>query len=66
MKENDEEKERGTRTSTRAKSFNSRRIHCKGCNKEFQSEDDYLDHVYDNDACYREYLASDKKEMGKE
>lgn len=68
MKDTNEEREdeTGTHTSVRVKSFNARSVHCNGCNKEFESEDDYLDHVYDNDACYREYLASDKKEMGKE
>lgn len=66
MKETDEEKEEGsgTQTSVRAKSFNARSVHCNGCDKEFDSEDDYLDHVYDNDACYREYLASDKERNG--
>ena len=38
---------------------------CKNCNKEFEY-DEYLDHVYDNMDCYREYLASEKKEMSKQ
>jgi hypothetical protein len=38
---------------------------CKGCNREFEL-DAYLDHVYDNDACYKSYLASEKKEMSKQ
>jgi hypothetical protein len=38
---------------------------CSACNKEF-TLDEYLDHVYDNDECYRAYLASEKKEMSKQ
>jgi hypothetical protein len=38
---------------------------CSACHKEF-TLDDYLDHVYDNDECYRAYLASEKKEMSKQ
>ncbi len=38
---------------------------CKACNKEF-GLDEYLDHVYENDDCYRAYLASEKKEMSKQ
>ena len=37
---------------------------CKACNREF-TVDEYLDHVYENDDCYRVYLASEKKEMSK-
>jgi hypothetical protein len=43
----------------------SRLRYCKACNKEFQL-DEYLDHVYDNPDCYKEYLASEKKEMSKQ
>lgn len=43
---------------------NSKRA-CKACNKEFQV-DEYLDHVYENDDCYKAYLASEKKEMSKQ
>ncbi len=39
--------------------------YCKACGKEF-SFDEYLDHVYDNEECYRAYLASEKKEMSKQ
>ena len=39
--------------------------HCKACDKEFPL-DEYLDHVYDNQECYRAYLASEKKEMSKQ
>ncbi len=38
---------------------------CKACNREL-SLDEYLDHVYDNEECYRAYLASEKKEMSKQ
>jgi predicted nucleic acid-binding Zn ribbon protein len=38
---------------------------CPACNKEF-TLDEYLDHVYDNDDCYKAYLASEKKEMSKQ
>jgi hypothetical protein len=38
---------------------------CAACHKEF-TQDDFLDHVYDNDECYRAYLASEKKEMSKQ
>jgi hypothetical protein len=38
---------------------------CKACGKEFEI-DTYLDHVYENDECYRAYLASEKKEMSKQ
>ncbi len=38
---------------------------CKACNREF-GLDEYLDHVYENDDCYRAYLASEKKEMSKQ
>ncbi|MGA2875595.1 MAG: hypothetical protein ABSE82_08660 [Nitrososphaerales archaeon] len=38
---------------------------CNACNKEF-TLDGYLDHVYDNPECYKEYLASEKKEMSKQ
>lgn len=38
---------------------------CSACNKEF-TVDEYLDHVYENDDCYRAYLASEKKEMSKQ
>ena len=38
---------------------------CKACSKEFEV-DAYLDHVYDNDDCYKMYLASEKKEMSKQ
>lgn len=38
---------------------------CAACHKEF-TLDEYLDHVYDNDECYRAYLASEKKEMSKQ
>jgi hypothetical protein len=37
---------------------------CKACNIEFEL-DAYFDHVYDNEECYRAYLASEKKEMSK-
>lgn len=40
-------------------------ILCKACNKEFAMEE-YYDHVYDSDECYRAYLASEKKEMSKQ
>ena len=39
--------------------------HCKACDKEFPI-DEYLDHVYDDQECYRAYLASEKKEMSKQ
>ena len=38
---------------------------CKGCNEEF-TPDAYLDHVYDRPECYRQFLASEKKEMSKQ
>jgi hypothetical protein len=38
---------------------------CKACNKEMPL-DEYLDHVYENEECYRAYLASEKKEMSKQ
>ncbi len=38
--------------------------HCNACNKELPF-DEYLDHVYDNEECYKAYLASEKKEMSK-
>lgn len=38
---------------------------CGACNKEF-TLDEYLDHVYDNDDCYKAYLSSEKKEMSKQ
>ncbi len=38
---------------------------CPACNKEF-TLDEYLDHVYDSDECYKAYLASEKKEMSKQ
>ena len=38
---------------------------CTACNREF-TVDEYLDHVYDNDDCYKAYLASEKKEMSKQ
>jgi len=38
---------------------------CAACHKEY-TLDEYLDHVYDNDECYRAYLASEKKEMSKQ
>jgi hypothetical protein len=38
---------------------------CSACNKEF-TLDEYLDHVYDNDECYKAYLSSEKKEMSKQ
>ena len=38
---------------------------CTACNKEF-TLDEYLDHVYDNDDCYKAFLASEKKEMSKQ
>jgi hypothetical protein len=38
---------------------------CPACNKEF-TLDEYLDHVYDNDECYKAYLSSEKKEMSKQ
>lgn len=38
---------------------------CKACNKEFEV-DEYLDHVYEKDDCYKAYLASEKKEMSKQ
>ncbi len=38
---------------------------CKACNRELPY-DEYLDHVYDNDDCYKAYLASEKKEMSKQ
>jgi hypothetical protein len=41
------------------------RILCKACNREFGMEE-YYDHVYDDDECYRVYLASEKKEMSKQ
>ncbi|MGI0080126.1 MAG: hypothetical protein ACRECH_10930 [Nitrososphaerales archaeon] len=37
---------------------------CKACGKEFGLEE-YFDHVYDNDECYKAYLASEMKEMSK-
>ena len=39
--------------------------YCKACDKEFPL-DEYLDHVYDNQECYKAYLASEKKEMSKQ
>lgn len=39
--------------------------YCKACNRELPL-DEYLDHVYDNDDCYKAYLASEKKEMSKQ
>ena len=57
----------GLQTGVRVNSSSSSQaIHCDGCKKDFADEDDYLDHIYDNDKCYNEYLASDRKEMGKE
>ncbi len=41
-------------------------IHCKGCNEDFLDYDEYLEHVYDRDLCYKDHLASDRKGMGKE
>jgi hypothetical protein len=41
------------------------KILCRACNREFGMED-YYDHVYDADECYRAYLASEKKEMSKQ
>ncbi|MDH2901315.1 MAG: hypothetical protein PXY39_10110 [archaeon] len=38
---------------------------CSACNIEF-TLDEYLDHVYDNDECYKAYLSSEKKEMSKQ
>jgi hypothetical protein len=38
---------------------------CSSCRKEF-TMDEYFDHVYDNDDCYKAYLASEKKEMSKQ
>jgi len=56
--------ERSTdRRSPKAASLGIR--YCKACNKEFPL-DEYLDHVYDNQDCYKEYLASEKKEMSKQ
>jgi hypothetical protein len=69
MSENDEDKQDSTlgiRTGVRVKPLSSKSVRCNGCKKDFTSEDEYLDHVYDNDKCYNEYLASDRKEMGKE
>ena len=37
---------------------------CPACTKEF-GLDEYLDHVYESDDCYKSYLASEKKEMSK-
>jgi len=39
--------------------------YCKACGKELPL-DEYFDHVYDNQECYRSYLASEKKEMSKQ
>jgi hypothetical protein len=69
MSENNEDKQDSTlgiRTDVRVKPLSSKSVHCNGCKKDFASEDDYLDHIYDNEKCYNEYLASDRKEMGKE
>lgn len=41
-------------------------VHCKGCNEDFLDDDEYLEHVYDTDSCYKAHLASDRKGMGKE
>jgi len=38
---------------------------CRACNKEF-TQDEYIDHVYENPECYKAYLASEKKEMSKQ
>ncbi len=41
------------------------KVFCKACGKEY-GQDEYLDHVYENDDCYKTYLASEKKEMSKQ
>jgi hypothetical protein len=43
-----------------------KRVHCTSCGKDFADCDSYLDHVYDDERCYKAYLASDRNEMGKE
>ena len=55
-----------TRRDTRQPKASSTAVrYCKACNKEF-AFDEYLDHVYDNQECYKAYLASEKKEMSKQ
>jgi hypothetical protein len=54
-----------TRSERSSKPAAKRLRLCKACNKEFPI-DEYLDHVYDNPECYKEYLASEKKEMSKQ
>ncbi|MCL5067128.1 MAG: hypothetical protein M1368_02090 [Thaumarchaeota archaeon] len=57
-------KERPLQKLSDPSGVHSRRT-CKACGKEFEL-DEYLDHVYDNDECYKAYLASEKKEMSKQ
>lgn len=55
------------KSSLFVKTLNKRKaFYCNGCKKEFESEDDYLDHVYDADACLREHFASERKGMSRE
>ena len=62
--EGDEAEERiSAGTSLQAQSL--RTVYCNGCGKGFESEDDYLDHVFENQECHKAYLASEKREMSK-
>ena len=64
MSENEEGA--GVETGDSTKFTSSQSVHCSGCSKDFADQDDYLDHIYDDGRCYRVYLASDRKDMGKE
>jgi hypothetical protein len=64
--EDDDEDSPGMQAGVRTKSLSSQSMHCNGCERDFSNEDDYLGHVYENDKSYNEYLALDRKEMGKE
>ncbi|HZW55875.1 MAG TPA: hypothetical protein VFF30_06255 [Nitrososphaerales archaeon] len=54
-----------TRSDARRQTSSTGLRYCKACNKELPF-DEYLDHVYENQECYRAYLASEKKEMSKQ
>lgn len=61
-----EKKEASDIETGAAKLPSSLRPHCNGCGRDFADEDSYLNHIYNDDRCYRAYLASDRKNMGKE